>query len=169
MPKLTRRNAVKLGVLASAIPAFAKAEDLLQTSNIHKALFDTRYAGSRDFAEQISKLGGKTIGVEDDVTQIWYDDLYYAWQKPNTTIIGLTKPNVIIALQLMAHQQNKKVIFAEEWHGFENSNSTNAPNTKNLANSLMQIANLRGTSLVAPTIVTAPMQGRQNLIFWAIA
>ena len=106
-----RREFLQMGIAASALPISAglmlpnkslAAENIFPSIPIYKVIFDNRYAVARVFAKDIENAGGKTYGIDGDVTSLWYHDLHHRWKKGPAAIAGLTDANALFCLEQLA-------------------------------------------------------------------
>jgi len=106
-----RREFLQMGIAASALPISTElmlpntsstAENISPSIPIYKMIFDNRYAVARVFAKDIENAGGKTYGIDGDVTGLWYHDLHHRWKKGPVAIAGLTDANALFCLEQLA-------------------------------------------------------------------
>jgi hypothetical protein len=100
------------GVAAASptMPAQARADAL----RLYKVIFDTRFPGSRAFAERAGKLGAPVHGIKADVTSIWLNDLHSRWQKSPAAIAGVTAPAALFCLERLAWDHGMRAVFHAE-------------------------------------------------------
>lgn len=120
-----RRDFLKLGMATAAITFTAPAHKfpvcLTRTEELsvispYKILFDGRYPDSRAFAGELVRRG---IAVEElrnngNVTDFWYHDLYHQWLRKPVAIAGLTSPDSLFCLELLAADRKMHVIYRAE-------------------------------------------------------
>ena len=106
-----RREFLQMGIAASALPVStglmlpnksSTAENISPSIPIYKVIFDNRYAVARVFAKDTENAGGKTYGIDGDVTSLWYHDLHHRWKKGPAAIAGLTDANALFCLEQLA-------------------------------------------------------------------
>ncbi len=98
------------GVLASQAHAAAAAAPV----QLHKVVHDERFADSRAFADRARRLGGKTHGIEGDVTALWFNDLDQQWRTAPSVIGGLTSAAALFCLERLAWDQGHRTVFRAE-------------------------------------------------------
>lgn len=106
-----RREFLQMGIAASALPVStglmlpntsSTAENISPSIPIYKVIFDNRYAVARVFAKDTENAGGKTYGIDGDITSLWYHDLRHRWKKGPAAIAGLTDANALFCLEQLA-------------------------------------------------------------------
>ena len=114
----SRREFLKGGLAASALPVAARAEIValppLATIPLYKVLYDTRFAASVAFARRAAARGLAVQAMAGDMTRFWYDDLYHRWQKEPAAIAGLTAHGALFCLERLAWDQGLRVVFRGE-------------------------------------------------------
>lgn len=115
----SRRALLKAGLAASALPLaagarFAAAEPARAAVPLYKVLYDTRFAASVAFAERAAARGLAVLGMDGDVTRIWYHDLYHRWRQAPAAIAGLTAHGALFCLERLAWDQRLRVIYRGE-------------------------------------------------------
>ena len=53
---------------------------------LYKAIFDTRFGASQAFGAASARMGTRTVGIEDDVTVLWFHEFGPHWsagRQPN--------------------------------------------------------------------------------------
>lgn len=46
---------------------------------LYKAIFDTRFGASQAFGAASARMGARTVGIEGDVTALWFHELGPHW------------------------------------------------------------------------------------------
>ena len=114
----SRREFLKVGLAASALPVTARAafaaDSSAATVPLYKVLYDTRFAASIAFARRAAARGLAVHAMNGDMTRFWYDDLYYRWQKRPAAIAGLTAHGALFCLERLAWDQRMRVVFRGE-------------------------------------------------------
>ena len=67
-----------------------------------RAIFDASFAAGRSFGHAARALGMTTQAISGDITALWYDDLYFCWQKGSAVIAGLTGASALFCLEELA-------------------------------------------------------------------
>ena len=115
-----RRTFLKTGITALALPTIARNAFSLplaipaeKPSYIvpYKVVYDERYQDSIEFAREANKLGAATHGINGDVTDLWYNDLYHEWKKGPAAIMGMTTNDALFCLQILAQDQRMHAVF----------------------------------------------------------
>jgi hypothetical protein len=114
----SRREFLKVGLAAAALPAAAHAELAgdaeLPTVPLYKVLYDTRFPASVAFARRAAARGLVVQAMAGDMTGFWYDDLYHRWQRGPAAIAGLTAGGALFCLERLAWDQRMRVVFRGE-------------------------------------------------------
>ncbi len=114
----SRREFLKVGLAASALPVTARAafaaDPSVATVPLYKVLYDTRFAASIAFARRAAARGLVVHAMGGDMTRFWYDDLYHRWQKGPAAIAGLTAHGALFCLERLAWDQRMRVVFRGE-------------------------------------------------------
>jgi hypothetical protein len=100
--------AVTGGLAASR--AFAGAAFESRRLEPQVAIFDEGFAEGRAFAKAASALGMSTRAISGDVTALWYDDLYFRWQKHSAVVAGLTGASALFCLEKLAWDAGHRVV-----------------------------------------------------------
>jgi hypothetical protein len=112
----SRREFLKAGLVASALPAVARAElvDSLACGPavpLYKVLYDTRFSASVGFARRAEARGIAVYAMAGDMTRFWYDDLYHRWRQGPAAIAGLTAHGPLFCLERLAWEQRMRVVY----------------------------------------------------------
>ena len=113
-----RREFMQTGVTVTALPPAINA--LLSGAasagaqgngvQLHKAVFDDRYAEGRAFASSIGRLGVPLHALDNgDVTNLWYGELDPLWRRRPAAIAGLTQFGPLFVLERMAAERRMRV------------------------------------------------------------
>jgi hypothetical protein len=125
-----RRTFLKTGITALALPTIARnafslplAGPAAGTSYItpYKVIFDQRYPDSLAFAAEAERLGAIIHGIQGDVTDLWYHDLYHVWKQGPAPIMGMTTPDALFCLDILARDQRMHVVLRVE-HNYLSDN-----------------------------------------------
>lgn len=131
-----RREVLQIGMAAAVLPFGAGRawgappvgtghEEFI---SVYEALYDTRFAASRAFAERMATHGISTVAMSGDMTAFWSDNLYHRWQEGATAIAGLTARGPLFCLERLAWDYGMRVIFRAQhspsaagsvWHEIE--------------------------------------------------
>jgi hypothetical protein len=112
----SRREFLKVGLVAPALPLAARAElradeGTLPVVPLYKVLYDSRFPASVAFARRASARGLAVQAMHGDMTEFWYGDLYHRWQKGPAAIAGLTAHGALFCLERLAWEQRMRVVF----------------------------------------------------------
>lgn len=115
----SRREFLKVGLVASALPVSAHADLIgdeapLAAVPLYKVLYDTRFPASVAFARRAAARGLVVQAMSGDMTGFWYDDLYHRWQHGPAAIAGLTAHGALFCLERLAWEQRMRVVFRGE-------------------------------------------------------
>ena len=75
----------------------------------YKVIFDHRFPDSVAFAETFNRLGTPVHGISGDVTALWYDALYFDWRAGKAPLAGLTTPDSLFCLEILARDAGLRV------------------------------------------------------------
>lgn len=115
-----RRQFLQIGIAATTWPlastAARAAEGLIgdEPLPIYKVIYDSRFAASRQFAEQARALGLAAHSIEGDMTRFWYDELYHEWKRGPVAIAGLTAHGAMFCFEQLGRDQGLRVVFGAE-------------------------------------------------------
>jgi hypothetical protein len=114
----SRREFLKAGLVASALPVAARAELAESFSGgpgapLYKVLYDTRFEASTAFARRAEARGIAVYAMAGDMTRFWYDDLYHRWRQGPAAIAGLTAHGPLFCLERLAWEQRMRVVYRE--------------------------------------------------------
>jgi hypothetical protein len=114
----SRREFLKVGLAAAALPATARPEfagaEASPSVALYRVLYDTRFAASVAFARRAAVRGLAVQAMAGDMTAFWYDDLYHRWQRGPAAIAGLTARGALFCLERLAWDQRMRVVFRGE-------------------------------------------------------
>ncbi|HUQ50989.1 MAG TPA: hypothetical protein VM692_02130 [Gammaproteobacteria bacterium] len=113
----SRREFLKVGLAAAALPAAAQtelADEGTPTVALYKVLYDTRFPASVAFGRRASARGLVVQAMAGDMTGFWYDDLYHRWRNGPAAIAGLTGRGALFCLERLAWDQRMRVVFRGE-------------------------------------------------------
>ena len=143
---LNRRTFLQAGV--TAVPLAAGATLALGAGQakagsvpavpLHTVVYDERFADSIAFANEARWMGQRTSAIRGDITKLWYDDLYHAWQNGPVAIAGLTTQDAMFCLEIFGNDAGLRLLVKGE-HRIEAGRVEHRMNGPELA--------LAGTSL----------------------
>ncbi len=99
-------SVLPLGALAGSLPLGARAAEPLQ---LHRAVYDSRFAAGRAFAAEARARGWTTVAIEGDVTDLWYHHLDLRWRQGPAPIAGVTAANALFVLEQLARGSGMRV------------------------------------------------------------
>ncbi len=107
-----RRDLLKAGLVGGVLPlgALASAAHAALPLQIHRAVYDSRFASGRAFAAEARARGWTTAAIEGDVTQLWYHQLDGRWRQGPAPIAGVTQENSLFVLERLAWDAGMRVI-----------------------------------------------------------
>jgi hypothetical protein len=111
---MKRREFLQAGIVALpligvGLPAGSFAAER-PSLPIYKAIFDERFPNSVAFASEMQRLGSPVQGIRADVTQIWFNDLYYRWRESPIAIVGMTTNRSLFCLDEFARDAGLRVV-----------------------------------------------------------
>ena len=92
---------------ASALPLASRAVNLSETVDadpvypFYKVIYDDRFADCRAFAKEAARFGANIHAHQGDVTDLWYNDLYYRWKEGPAAIAGFTLESHAFLLEIL--------------------------------------------------------------------
>ena len=95
-------SAAALGSLLAWRGELAYSSTDIPRNRFYKIVFDERREVCRHFADEAKRHGTSALGIRDDVTALWYDDLRIQLQEQTTLIAGLTTEPVAYYLTAFA-------------------------------------------------------------------
>ena len=112
----SRREFVKAGLAASALPFAARADFAVAEAAIplYKVLYDTRFPASVAFARRAEAAGIASHAIGGDMTRFWYDDLYHRWRQEPAAIAGFTAHGALFCLEQLAWERRMRVVYRGE-------------------------------------------------------
>ena len=81
------------------------------TLPLHAIYFDERFAATLAFGREVARLGGRTQAMSGTVHDFWYNDLAPRWRTQPIAIAGMTDPQAIFLLEMMAADVGMRVVF----------------------------------------------------------
>ena len=110
---VSRRTLFKLGTASLAVAAVqapAAGSTLLGRSPaLARAVFDERFAESRDFGGVFRSRGVLTTAIRGDVAALWYRDLKARLLEQRLPLVGLTDRTALFCLEELARDVGMKV------------------------------------------------------------
>lgn len=116
---MKRRNFLKnlslLGVSATSLTmlqlntAFGNSS---AAAPIH-FVYDKHYCNPRNMSAAFLSSIEASFPIEGNVTEVWFDELYYHWQKRSRTTVGLTGQSDFFILKSLARDQGYRVLYEE--------------------------------------------------------
>jgi hypothetical protein len=115
-----RREFLHMGVAALSLPIAARAgvpasifapdggRDA-ERLPLYKVFFDERFAACAAFADEMKRHSLPTHAIRGDITDAWFNDLYYEWKKEPAAIAGMTAPGAIFCLEMLARDAGMRV------------------------------------------------------------
>jgi hypothetical protein len=103
---------VPLGASARTVPPADAAPG--EPVALYRAVYDTRFAASRAFGEQMTARGIATAATAGDITALWFDSLHARWQQGAAAIAGLTARGPLFCLERLAWDHGMRVVFRAE-------------------------------------------------------
>jgi hypothetical protein len=121
-----RREFIQTGFAASMLPILATARELMPQPAapvfpFYKVIFDRRFAASREFGNEMEKLGAAVYGIHGDITDLWYHDLSHRWKQSPAPIAGMTAHGPLFCLERLAWDHEMRVLSRTEHPSVGNS------------------------------------------------
>jgi hypothetical protein len=108
---------LKGGLAVAALPFAARAGfagAAPAAAPLYRVLYDRRFPASVAFARRAAELGLAVHGIDGDMTQFWYRDLYHRWRQSPAAIAGLTAYGALFCLERLAWDQRMRVVYRGE-------------------------------------------------------
>jgi len=112
----TRRGVLQGCVgIAGALAFSLNLSALRRDPSVRRNIGTTRAVFDRDFPEALlfgraaRDLGISTHAISGDVTSVWYDDLYFHWQRGSAVVAGLTGSSALFCLERLAWDSGYRV------------------------------------------------------------
>jgi hypothetical protein len=107
-----RREFIQSGAaaVAASIPGLSSLAAAVACMPLYKVIYDARFPAARAFAREAQRTSA-THAIRGDVHDVWYDDLYYRWQKTPLAIAGMTDYNAMFLLAMFAQDVGMRVIY----------------------------------------------------------
>lgn len=110
---VSRRTLFKLGtagLAAAAVQVPAAGSTLLGGApGLSRAVFDERFAESREFGDAFQSRGLPTSAIRGDVAALWYRDLKARLLEQRLPLVGLTDRTALFCLEELARDVGMKV------------------------------------------------------------
>ncbi len=107
---ITRREAIKWGVVVPAIAASSQAAFARAPQGLDAFLLDTRYVENLP-AEHAAITAIRFAG---DVTRPWFDTLDHAWRRRGYVLGGITGSDALFVLEVLAQQHGRRVVSQQQ-------------------------------------------------------
>lgn len=169
--KADRRTVLKLGIAAGTLPLTAAASHPIipdtasreESLQIYKVIYDEGFDQGREFGRLSRQLGANVEAIRNDVTDIWYNDLYYRWKKGPASIAGLTSDTSLFCLEQLARDVKMHVVYRADHSA--------ADGQRSIARTAQRLANYPRGGLAhrAPAAPGLPGQGEARQVSWIIA
>lgn len=118
--RLNRREFLQAGVAASALMATGgiASATVDDTPPPDMVILDERFPASVAFGRRAQHRGAPVRRLyrdrRGDITDLWYHELYHRWERGPTILAGLTTPESLFCLQLLAEDKGMRLVAREE-------------------------------------------------------
>lgn len=118
---IERRTVLKVGAALSAstlVPAFRASAGVLGAGSgpaIERYVFDERFAEAIAAGRNAADTGIPVIGIDGDLTALWYSDLHHRWKEKPMTLAGLTAEDALFVLGTLAPAYRMRVVEESQW------------------------------------------------------
>jgi hypothetical protein len=117
-----RREFLQTGVSVSALPLTtgllspARAAHIeVNSTSLHKAIFDDRYAEARSFADAMGRFGVPVHALENgDVTDLWCSERDSLRRRRQAAIAGTTQFGPMFAFEQLGREHRMRVVMRVE-------------------------------------------------------
>jgi len=103
-PGLHRRNLMFAAALAPtlALPFGASNAATTIRADVVRAVFDRRFPQSLAFAERAESQGIRQVGISEEISTLWFDEILPALHARPMPLIGLTSIGALFCFEQMA-------------------------------------------------------------------
>jgi hypothetical protein len=105
----SRREIVKGGALALALPAVAAGQAWAAEPSVFRAVYDERYAEARGFAAAAAARGWLARAIRGDVTELWFHELDPRWKTGPAAVAGVTDAASLFCLETLARDRGLRL------------------------------------------------------------
>lgn len=112
--QILQMGTVALGMLPIFQPAFTFVSGKNRPPLFYKVIYDDRFSDSVAFADEANILGASVHGTQDDLTDLWYGDLYYRCKEDQVIIAGLTPEPTAFMLAVLGRDVGFSQVFRGE-------------------------------------------------------
>ena len=105
----SRREIVKGGALALALPAMAAGRARAAEPAVFRAVYDERFAEARGFAEAAAARGWPVRAIRGDVTELWFHELEPRWKAGPAAVAGVTDAAALFCLETLARDRGLRL------------------------------------------------------------
>jgi len=113
---INRRKFLQAGVAAIPLVSVASSSSGAFAANagatpLYKVLYEEQFREGIAFAAMARQLGAQVEAIQGDISDIWYNDLYYCWRKSPVAIAGLTTGGSLFCLDVLARDAGMRVVY----------------------------------------------------------
>ena len=153
----------------------------------YKLIFDERFSDGVTFAAEVRRLGLPVQPIRGDVTDTWYNDLYYRWRDFPVAIAGLTTSRSLFCLDMFARDAGLRIVHYADHRTLSDGSiehevfgitgaqrtamlkSVGAHWSAELANLIVRFPEQRLRAIRKTADVLTPAEDVQHLVSWVIA
>ena len=110
----SRRHVLQFGLAGAAllpVATYARAwPDASDDVALYKLIVDERFPESLALARRRYGPSAPLTIIRGDVTSLWYEDLYFAWQRGPAPISGVTTSQSLFCLEMLARDAGMDVV-----------------------------------------------------------
>ena len=108
--KPNRRVFLKSGIAACSAGALLRPVSAKgPVIPFYKAVFDERFEEARVFAADADARNIPTAAIRGDITRLFFDDLDLRWKQGPVWLTGLTTPESLFCLDLLARDRGMRL------------------------------------------------------------
>jgi hypothetical protein len=110
---VSRRELLQAGFATIPLVALPSSAFAIEPSAVplYKVIFDERFAAGVAFAAEGRRLGAAMHAIRDNITPVWYGDLYHQWRRSPVAIAGLTTNHSLFWLDTYAREVRMRVVY----------------------------------------------------------
>lgn len=108
----TRREFIRVSAAAglAGLAAAGRAATAMSGYDFYRIVYDTRFADSRAFGTEASRLGQRIVAVGGDTTRLWRDHLSPVWRRAPRAIAGMTAPDALFCIEQVAYDAGLRAV-----------------------------------------------------------
>ena len=115
MPLWDRRDFMAVaGAAAGTWPLATHAASPPRAPRFAMIVVDRRFTESHAFVANNGKFAERTVWIDGDITDLWYDELDLLWRHKRTALAGLTAYGAFFCLERLAWDRGLYVVLKQQ-------------------------------------------------------